>query len=136
VREFGFDNPVNEVIQYFGDGRQQEFKVVGVIKDFNYETLRNDIRPLALFLTKQGGNMAVRIAPGNVASSLSSLESTWDKYAPGQPFQYRFLDESYDALFRAEQRLGKVFSIFTGLAILVACLGLLGLAGGSMVASQ
>jgi len=128
VREFGFDNPLNETILYFGDGRQQEFKVVGVIKDFNYETLRNKIRPLALFLTKQGGNISVRIAPGNIASTLSVLEDTWEKYAPGEPFQYRFLDESYDALFRAEQRLGKVFSIFTGLAIVVACLGLLGLA--------
>lgn len=128
VREFGFDNPLNEMIQYFGNGRTQEFKVVGVIKDFNYETLRNDIRPLALFLTKQGGNMAVRIAPGNVASTLTDLENIWENYAPGEPFQYRFLDESYDALFRGEQRLGKVFSIFTGLAILVACLGLLGLA--------
>ena len=128
VREFGFDNPLNETILYFGNGTQQEFKVVGVIKDFNYETLRNKIRPLALFLTKQGGNLSVRIAPGNVAATLSLLEKSWEKYAPGEPFQYRFLDESYDALFRAEQRLGKVFSIFTGLAIIVACLGLLGLA--------
>lgn len=128
VREFGFDNPLNETILYFGNGREQEFKVIGVIKDFNYETLRNKIRPLALFFTKQGGNISVRIAPGNVASTVSVLEDTWEKYAPGEPFQYRFLDESYDALFRAEQQLGKVFSIFTGLAILVACLGLLGLA--------
>ena len=128
VKEFGFSEPLNEQIQYFGDGSMREFQVVGVFKDFNYETLRRKIRPLALLLTTKGGVISARVAPGDISATLTTLEGIWQEHSPGEPFQYRFLDESYDALFRAEQRLGKVFSVFTGLAILVACLGLLGLA--------
>jgi putative ABC transport system permease protein len=112
----------------------QPYKVVGVIKDFNYESLRNSIRPLALMLTTNGSNISVRIAAGDVRTTLDMIEKSWDQYAGDEPFQYTFLDEDYDALFRAEQRLGVVFSVFTVLAILVACLGLLGLA--SFMAEQ
>ena len=128
VKEFGFQNPLNERIQYFGSGEMQDFTVVGVFKDFNYETLRSEIKPLALFLSSRGSAVSVRILPGGVSATVRSLEQIWNEYSPGEPFRYHFLDESYDALFRSEQRLGKVFSIFTGLAILVACLGLMGLA--------
>ena len=131
VREFGFDNPISEEIRYFGGGEAGSYldlKVVGVFKDFNYETLRNNIRPLALMLTTQGSSIAVRTAPGDIAASLATIEQIWEQNAPDEPFQYSFLDEDFDALFRAEQRLGQVFSVFTSLAILVACLGLLGLA--------
>jgi len=128
VREFGFDDPLNETVLFFGGRTMQELKVIGVYKDFNYESLRNEINPLGLMLTSRGGNLSVRIASGDVNTALKTIEDKWATYAPGEPFQYTFLDEDYDALFRAEQRLGKVFSIFTGLAIIVACLGLLGLA--------
>ncbi len=128
VREFGFDEPLNETVLFFGGREMQELKVIGVYKDFNYESLRNEINPLGLMLTTRGGNLSVRIASGDVNETLQIIEGKWSNYAPGEPFQYTFLDEDYDALFRAEQRLGKVFSIFTGLAIIVACLGLLGLA--------
>jgi len=131
VREFGFDNPLSEEIRYFGGGEYGSYldlKVVGVFKDFNFETLRNNIRPLALMLTTRGSRISVRTAPGDVSTTLATAEDLWKQHAPDQPFQYSFLDEDFDALFRAEQRLGQVFSVFTGLAIFVACLGLLGLA--------
>ncbi|MDF9800162.1 putative ABC transport system permease protein [Catalinimonas alkaloidigena] len=136
VREFGFEDPLNEEVLYFGgqNAEMQPYKVVGVIKDFNYESLRHAIRPLALMLTTNGSNIALRIAPGDVRATLDMIEKSWDQYAADEPFQYSFLDEDYDALFRAEQRLGVVFSVFTVLAILVACLGLLGLA--SFMAEQ
>ncbi len=137
VREFGFDDPLSEEIRYFGGGEYGTYldlKVVGVFKDFNFETLRNNIRPLALMLTTQGGNISVRTAAGDLSGTLSTVEGLWEKHAPDQPFQYSFLDEDFDKLFRAEQRLGEVFSVFTSLAILVACLGLLGLA--SFMAEQ
>ncbi|MEM9674753.1 MAG: ABC transporter permease [Cyclobacteriaceae bacterium] len=131
VRAFNLDDPLGEEIQYFGGseyGQSTYFKVVGVFKDFNFETLKNNIRPLALMLSTDGGHISVRTAPGDVSASLATIENIWKEYAPDQPFQYSFLDEDFDALFRAEQRLGQVFTVFTGLAILVACLGLLGLA--------
>ena len=131
VREFGLDDPLSEEIRYFGGGEygsHLDLKVVGVFKDFNFETLRNNIRPLALMLTTQGSKISVRTAPGDVSATLATVEDLWGQYASEEPFQYSFLDEDFDALFRSEQRLGQVFSVFTGLAILVACLGLLGLA--------
>jgi len=129
VKQFGFEKPINEEISYFGGeyGGMEDYTVIGVFKDFNFESLRSDIRPLALMLTDKGGHLSVRIH-GDVRAAMSSIEQSWKKYAADEPFQYSFMDEDYDKLFRAEQRLGVVFSIFTGLAILVACLGLLGLA--------
>ena len=130
VQAFGFEAPLNEEILYFGGeyGMTMPFKIIGVIKDFNFESLRNNIRPLALMLSTEGTNLTVRMAAGDPAATLATVEQTWNRYAPDEPFQYSFLDEDFDALFRAEQRLGQVFSVFTGFAILVACLGLLGLA--------
>ncbi|MFP4089027.1 MAG: ABC transporter permease [Cyclobacteriaceae bacterium] len=130
VRAFGFDEALDKEILYFGgpNGETLNLKVIGVVKDFNYESLRNSIRPLALLLTESGSYLSIRLAPGDLSASLSLIEQSWNQFAPAEPFQYTFLDEDFDALFRAEQRLGQVFSVFTGLAILVACLGLLGLA--------
>ncbi|MEM9831964.1 MAG: ABC transporter permease [Bacteroidota bacterium] len=126
ARAFGLENLLDEEIVHTGSGRT--YQVVGIFKDFNFETLRNEIEPLALTLSTQGAYLSARISSENVSVTVNQIESLWEQYAPDQPFQYAFLDDNYDALFRAEQRLGKVFSIFTGLAIAVACLGLLGLA--------
>ena len=125
VTALGAENLLNEEVVHTGSGRT--YLVVGIFKDFNFESLRNEIQPLALTLTTQGSYLSARISSENVSATVNQIESLWEQYAPGQPFQYTFLDDNYDALFRAEQRLGKVFSIFTGLAIAVACLGLLGL---------
>ena len=126
VTALGAENLLNEEVVHTGSGRT--YLVVGIFKDFNFESLRNEIQPLALTLTTQGSYLSARISSENVSATVNQIESLWEQYAPGQPFQYTFLDDNYDALFLAEQRLGKVFSIFTGLAIAVACLGLLGLA--------
>lgn len=126
AKAFGSENLLNEEVVHTGSGRV--YRVVGIFKDFNFESLRNEIEPLALTLSTQGAYLAARIKSENVSVTVAQIENLWEQYAPDQPFQYAFLDENYDALFRAEQRLGKVFSIFTGLAIAVACLGLLGLA--------
>lgn len=126
VKALGSQNLLNEEIIHTGTGRT--FRVVGIIKDFNYESLRNEIQPMVLTLNAQGSYLSARIRSEDVSATIAQIESLWKQYASDQPFQYTFMDDNYDALFRAEQRLGKVFSIFTGLAIAVACLGLLGLA--------
>jgi putative ABC transport system permease protein len=72
--------------------------------------------------------MAIRLAPGNTQAQLELMETIWKKYAPQAAFEYSFVDQNFDALFRAEQRLGKIILIFTVLAIAIACLGLFGLA--------
>ncbi|WPP49621.1 ABC transporter permease [Catalinimonas niigatensis] len=126
VKKLGPGNLLNEEIVHTGSGKT--YQVVGIVKDFNYESLRHEIQPMALMLTNQGTYLSARINSDDVSATVAQIESLWEKHAPAQPFQYTFMDDNYEALFRAEQRLGKVFSIFTGLAIVVACLGLLGLA--------
>jgi putative ABC transport system permease protein len=126
VKKLGPENLLNEEIVLTGSGKT--YQVVGIVKDFNFESLRREIQPMALILTTQGTYLSARIDSENVSATVTQIESLWELYALDQPFQYTFMDDNYDALFRAEQRLGKVFSIFTGLAIVVACLGLLGLA--------
>jgi putative ABC transport system permease protein len=76
----------------------------------------------------------VRLKPGSAEAGVELAEKIWKQYAPAEPFEYAFLDQNFDALFRAEQRLGKVFAIFTGLGIFIACLGLFGLS--AFVAEQ
>ncbi len=104
------------------------YTIIGVVKNFHYESLRENIQPLGFFLDRSTGNMAVKLNAGNFNQAITSIEGIWNKMAPGQPFNYRFMDESFNATYEAEQRLGKIFTVFTVLSILIACLGLFGLA--------
>jgi putative ABC transport system permease protein len=72
--------------------------------------------------------MGIRLAGNNIMESVKRVEEIWKKYAPESPFEYSFVDENFNAKFKAEERMGQVFLIFTGLAIIIACLGLFGLA--------
>ena len=103
--------------------------IVGVMKNFHFLPLQTEIGPLALYLHPPSANYAiVRVKPGNMEASLAYLRSTWEEVVPDYPFEYRFLDEDVDASVQSEARLGKLAGIFSGLAVLIACLGLLGLA--------
>lgn len=116
------------VITYNGPA-PRPLKVIGVMKDFNYENLRSNVKPMAVQLGQEPSfEMAVRLSPGNSQEQIELLGSIWRKYANGAPFEYTFIDQNFDALFRAEQRLGQIILVFTFLAIGIACLGLFGLA--------
>jgi putative ABC transport system permease protein len=104
------------------------YTIIGVVKDFHYESLRDKIQPLAMSLSNGTGNLAIRLKAGDFSGAISNIEDVWNKMAPGQPFNYRFMDESFNTTYDAEQRLGKIFMVFTFLSILIACLGLFGLA--------
>lgn len=104
------------------------YTVVGVVKNFHYESLREDIGALCLLMGRSTGNMAVRLKPGGFSKTIASIEGLWEKLAPGQPFGYHFMDDSFNTVYDAEQRLGKIFMVFSVLSILIACLGLFGLA--------
>lgn len=105
------------------------FEIIGVIKDFNYESMRNDIRPLIMFFgpTPNWG-LGVRLSPGNPEKKIKRLEALWKKHVPTAPFEYSFIDQNINAKFRAEQQLSSVIVVFTTLAVFIACLGLFGLA--------
>ena len=102
--------------------------IVGVMKDFHTSSMHDKIEPVVLFNSpKYFGSVLVHVGPAKLSSFLSGVQKTWKSYAPMRPFSYSFLDDEYDALYRTEQRLGALMSIFCGVAILITCLGLFGL---------
>ncbi len=118
-------------VLYWGEG---EGTIVGIVKDFHTRSLHREIEPLLLYQNPSGyARLLIRLQPGNPQPVLQALERLWKKVAPAYPFVYEFLDREYDALYRLEQRVGTLVQVFTGLAILVACFGLYGLASYSTV---
>ncbi|MGD1893641.1 MAG: ABC transporter permease [Cyclobacteriaceae bacterium] len=138
ARFLGLTDPIGKtIIKNRGADDEERLQVLGIIKDFHTQSFYKQIKPIAF------GNfspsfisdcIAVRFNAEDLSKGIEQVEEVWAQFEPDNPLVYSFLDQDFDRLFRAEQRLGKVFSVFTGLAFLVACLGLLGLA--SFVASQ
>jgi putative ABC transport system permease protein len=124
VRDFGW-TPEQALGKAFR-GRDHG-KVIGVFKDFNYLSLHDAIQPLALALTDRAGRISMKIESTNLPETVRAAERKWHELAPHLPFDFSFLDEDMDRLYKADQQLGKAASVFTGLAILIGCLGLLGL---------
>lgn len=128
-KQMGYTNLDDAVVLSYNSDPPTPLKVIGVMKDFNYQSLKDEVRPMAIRLGNEPNfEMAIRLAPGNTQAQIQTLESIWKKYAAGAPFEYTFLDQNFDLLFRAEQRMSQIILVFTILAISIACLGLFGLA--------
>ncbi len=126
VKMSGWRDPVGSQLNS-GDGTQT-FTVIGVLQNFHFETLRNEIQPLMMHLSSSFPQfVSVRIRPDDTPATLAFLKKQWEAFFPRAPFEYSFLDQDFDALHRADQRLGKIFSVFSSLAILIACIGLFSL---------
>ncbi len=104
-----------------------EYHVIGVIKNFNFNSLRDVITPMALMLHRESGSMAIRINTSNIYPVIAQIETKWRAMEPGQLFDYSFLDDEFNELYAPEQRTGKLFITFAVLAIFIGCLGLFGL---------
>lgn len=103
-------------------------KVIGVVKDFNFRSLRRDMHPLAInVMPRMFQYISIKIRPGAIPSTIDFLESAWSKVNPGFPFEYYFYDTEFDKLYKSDERLQTVFGYFSFLAIFIACLGLFGL---------
>lgn len=132
ARIIGWKDPVGQFMYYPGN-RNQRFQVIGIMKDFHAQSFRTAIEPFGLFhyssKTYQLPDeyLAVRIRPGAEKKLLAGIEAEWKTFAPGAPFDYSFLDEDFNALYRSEAKLGGILSAFTALSIFIACLGLFGL---------
>ncbi|MEP3209087.1 MAG: ABC transporter permease [Maribacter sp.] len=111
-----------------GEENMTFYTIIGVVKDFHFSPFRAEIESLSLHLSDRAYAMAVKLESGNFSNALSGIEGIWNKVAPGQPFDYYFMEDSFNDTYESEQRLGRIFFIFTGLSILIACLGLFGLA--------
>jgi putative ABC transport system permease protein len=133
AKQIGWKNPVGQYLDYPG-GNYTRFKVIGVVKDFNIESLRAEVAPFALFhhasqtYQEPQSFISIKIKAGNINKTITSLEKKWKTFAPGKPLDYSFLDDRITNLYRSEQQMGRVFIAFASLAIFIACLGLFGLA--------
>jgi len=103
------------------------YTMLGVVKDFHYESLRQNIFPLGMRLGQSTGLASFKVNTNDIQSLVKQVETKWKTMAPGMPFSYRFMDDAFDNIYRAEQRVGEVAITFSILAIFIACLGLLGL---------
>ncbi len=103
-------------------------RVIGVVKDFHFESLHEPIVPVVFQSSPYFGRISVKLSGNNVQEGIASIEKVWDEFIPNRPFEYDFLSEQYKNLYESEQKQSQLFIIFAGLAILIACLGLFGLA--------
>jgi len=131
VRELGLNNPVGSFIntKYLNslDIQTTRYEVIGVAKDFNFQSFHKAIRPIAVFLNAQGTYVCVKMRGGEAASTLGFIQKTWQSFAPGTPFEFHFLDETVNNLYRTESILSNMLTILTVLVILIAVMGLTGL---------
>jgi putative ABC transport system permease protein len=126
----GYADPVGKKIYTSVDaeGHTAAYTIIGVVQNFNFESLHQDVGPLAFLLGGGGGVAAFKINATDAKPLIAQIQNKWKALAPGLPFSYRFLDDSFDEMYRSEQRAGKIALIFSVLAIFIACLGLFGLA--------
>ncbi|MBC5992679.1 ABC transporter permease [Pontibacter cellulosilyticus] len=104
-------------------------RVVGVVKDFNYTSLHSPIEPLVIMLAPQNnGYLMARVSPNGITEAMDHMQETWSKFAPSHPMDYFFLDESFNKQYRAEEKMLTIFGYFSLLTIIIACMGLFGLA--------
>ena len=107
-------------------------KIIGVMKDFHFKSLQEEIKPLSMRIEPNGSQLvSIKVSANNLTATIASIEKKWNTLIPARPFNYFFLDDYFDKQYRSEQRFGKLFLNFAILAIIISCLGLLGLASYS-----
>jgi putative ABC transport system permease protein len=128
IEQLGFNQPeqaIGKMIDFWG----RKYTIVGVTENFHQQSLRETFEPLIIRHIKNlRGYLSIKTSTVKAKQTIDQVKAAWNQYIPGNTFDYFFLDEHFDAQYKADQRFGKVFGLFTGLAILVSCLGLFGLA--------
>jgi putative ABC transport system permease protein len=126
--QLGLDKPeeaIGKKIDFWGE----QYTIIGITENFHQQSLRESIEPLIFRLIPAvRGYLSVKTTAANAPKTIASVKTDWNKFFPGNTFEYFFLDDHFDQQYQADQKFGQVFALFTSLAILVACLGLFGLA--------
>ena len=126
AKRLGWTDPVGKFIDR---GNDRKHTVIGVIKDFHYQSLHHEVEPLILFLSSwKLPHIAVKLHAGNPDRAVAEIKDLWQQMAPQSPLEFTFLDEDYQKLYANEQKMGNIFTVFSALALFIACLGLFGLA--------
>lgn len=129
AKQFGWEQPVGRRIGRLVSvkGDIELYEVIGVVEDFHFETLKETIGPLVMFLGESNGNISFRVEVKDISGAIALLQQGWKKFLPLQPFEYNFLDERFADMYQTEQRIGRIFGVFAGFAIFIGCLGLFAL---------
>ncbi|MGD1891166.1 MAG: ABC transporter permease [Cyclobacteriaceae bacterium] len=125
VQQMGLEDPVGTELHFWrGKG-----EIIGVVKDFHFQSLRLKIGPIVFILWPEHAEQAyIRVAPGRTSEAVSALQNIYAQYHPDFPLDYEFLDDSYNEMYQSEQRIGTITNAFTVLAVIISALGLLGMA--------
>ena len=133
IKEFGWENPIGKKINRLGDTNEQtgDYTIVGVVEDFHYNSLHSPVNSFVLFGFDPNQivytNLNIKIRPENISSAVAAIEEKWKAFIPQEPLGYYFLDDKLDEMYGNEKTSGQIFSIFSLLAIVIACIGLFGL---------
>jgi putative ABC transport system permease protein len=130
LKLFGFKDPLNRPLYYMNDFPKKDltkFHIIGIVKNFNFNTLREEVTPLCFLYQPQNSSIAFRVHSANLPNLISLIQNKFKNLAPEQPFSYSFMDDDFNKTYSNEQRMGGISMTFSALAILIACLGLLGL---------
>jgi putative ABC transport system permease protein len=134
ARMLGFADPLGHFLYTPADNvlsRMMKLHIIGVMKNFNFRSLRDNVAPMILSMSEDRGALSIRVKSEDIHDLLAQVRNKWAALAPQEQFDYSFMDEDFDAQYRAEQRIGNISVSFTVLAIVIACLGLFGLAAYS-----
>lgn len=124
IKKMGLKDPIGKTVKFWDQQRQ----IVGVVKDFNFESLYEQVKPCFFQVYPVMPNIMVKLQKGAESQAIPQIEKTFQAYNKGNVFEYQFLDENYKALYASERRISVLSGYFAGLAILISCLGLFGLA--------
>jgi len=129
----GLDNPVNKTLYRSNGGEQvvsnsKQYHIIGVVRDFNFASLRDVVSPMVLVMGHNNNTLSVRMNAKNIPALLAQIRNKWSGLSPGVQMNFSFMDQDFDAIYRTERRTGVVSIVFTSLALIIACLGLFGLA--------
>ncbi len=133
VRIYGLEQPIGQEIGTFSSGNASEaeietYRVIGVIRDFHFESLRQPIGPMVLYPGSWGQYIVMRVRGDDLSGLIAELRQKWNAMETGEPFDHNFLDDRFEAMYTGERQVGQILTLFTVLAIVIACLGLFGLA--------
>ncbi|NOW94034.1 ABC transporter permease [Mucilaginibacter sp. SG564] len=129
----GLNDGINKTLYRSQGGKHsldnvKQYHIVGIVKDFNFNSLRESVSPVVMTLAENTGALSIRVDTKNLPALLSQIKDRWKELSPNVQVNYSFMDQEFDASYRMERRTGQIFIVFTSLAIIIACLGLFGLA--------
>jgi putative ABC transport system permease protein len=130
AKMLGYNNPLDKKLYSPQENGKPtiEYHIIGVLKDFNFSSLRDNITPVVMVMAESNGALSIRVNTKNLAPFIDKVQNKWKNLAPDEHFEYSFMDDQFNSVYRAEQQTGKLFLCFTILAVIIACLGLFSLA--------